>query len=154
MTRGWESSHMQANPSCLRFWRCDAHVPGLARHPQAVEKHVDFLLCCFLGGRPCTFKNLSLRQVNYNDLTRPNSPQMVVYVGNNPPSTASFRLVKYGCGSKIGAQNRTLVNETKDSNLRSTSWWLNFDPHPYYKSPRIYAMSPAENRCRRLGDRQ
>ena len=24
--------------------------------------------------------------VNYNDLTRPNSPQMVVYVGNSPPT--------------------------------------------------------------------
>ena len=29
------------------------------------------------------------------DLTRPNSPQRVLYVGNSPRSTASFRLVKY-----------------------------------------------------------
>ena len=25
--------------------------------------------------------------MNYNDLTRPNSPQMAVYVGNRPPTT-------------------------------------------------------------------
>ena len=31
--------------------------------------------------------------VNYNDLTRPNSPQMVVYVGNSP-QPPYFRLVK------------------------------------------------------------
>ena len=33
--------------------------------------------------------------MNYSDLTRPNSPQMVVYVGNSPRTTLSFRLVKY-----------------------------------------------------------
>ena len=33
--------------------------------------------------------------VNYNDLTGPNSPQMVVHVRSSPPTTASFRLVKY-----------------------------------------------------------
>ena len=32
--------------------------------------------------------------VNYNDLTRLNSPQMAVYVGNVPPTTV-FQLVKY-----------------------------------------------------------
>ena len=35
-------------------------------------------------------------RMNYNDLTRPNSPQMVGLCGwNSPPTAASFRLVKY-----------------------------------------------------------
>ena len=33
--------------------------------------------------------------MNYIDLARPNSPQMVVDVGNSPPTTARFRWVKY-----------------------------------------------------------
>ena len=36
----------------------------------------------------------------------------------------------YGCGSKIGAQNGTLVNGTKDLNLRSNSWLFDFDRYP------------------------
>ena len=33
--------------------------------------------------------------MNYNDLTRPNSPHMVLYVGNSPPQQPYFRLVTY-----------------------------------------------------------
>ena len=36
----------------------------------------------------------------------------------------------HGCGSKIGTQNETLVNGTKDQNLRSPGWWFHFDPYP------------------------
>ena len=32
--------------------------------------------------------------------------------------------------SKTGTQNGTLVSGNMDQNLRSISWWLNFDPYP------------------------
>ena len=39
----------------------------------------------------------------------------------------------YGCGSKNrNPQNGSLVNRM-DQNLRSISWWFNFDPYPYHR---------------------
>ena len=38
---------------------------------------------------------------------------------------------RYGCGLKTCTQNGSLVNGNMDQNLRSNSWWFNFDPYPY-----------------------
>ena len=37
----------------------------------------------------------------------------------------------FGCGSKLRTQNGTLTNGNLDYNLRSISWWFNFDPHSF-----------------------
>ena len=45
---------------------------------------------------------------------------------NNPRPPATF-----GRGSKIATPHGTLASGNMDQNLRSNSWWFNFDPYPF-----------------------
>ena len=73
------------------FW-----VPIFDPQPFVLTKAVGMLLIKFMVSNGLdTWLHDPMIWVKYSDLTRPNSPQMVAYVGNSPQTTARFRLVKY-----------------------------------------------------------
>ena len=71
-----------------------------------------------------------------------------------PKSKVHQAVLAEGCGSniaKIGTQNGSLVDGTKDENLRSNSRWLDFDPYPHGipGKPNPHWSTPTPRPCHR-----
>ena len=63
---------------------------------------------------------------------------------------ASWGLIWLWVKNRVTPKFVALANGNMDSNLRSNSWWLNFDPHPSLALGRFSSSLPGSEPARRL----